>query len=176
MLYSKENPFYVQISTLFQISIPIRSPQSIDSIPCVPTIFLKSHFLISQEQLLYLINLVISFPRLCPICPHFLIRPTSVWFMIFRWKHLLEHAKVRSGLKNQRAPRGICIQDDVSQKVIIRPPVSSSFSGSCSFLSCSFLYTILLCPLILSHFLGLWSVLQAAGSWLLLLCCLPPGG
>ena len=42
-------------------------------------------------------------------------------------------------------------------KLIIRLPLSSSFSGSCSFLSYSFLYTTLLCPLILSHFLCSWS-------------------
>ena len=44
------------------------------------------------------------------------------------------------------------------EKLIIRLPLSSSFSGSWSFLSCSFLYTTLLCPLILSHFLCSWSL------------------
>ena len=47
---------------------------------------------------------------------------------------------------------GVSFQHDLKQKVIIRLPISFSFSGSCRFLSCSFLYNIFLCPLILSNF------------------------
>ena len=55
---------------------------------------------------------------------------------------------------------GVSFQHDLKQKVIIRLPISFSFSGSCRFLSCSFLYNIFLCPLILSNFfLCLWSLL-----------------
>ena len=162
MLYSKENPFYVQISTLCKVFSQLDVHRALivftPYFESLISLFLKNCFF----------NVVISFPKLCPTCPRVLIR-SSVSFMIFILKHHIDRAKIKSGLKNQRAPSR-------SQRAMIRLPASSLFSGSCSYLSCSFLYIILLCPLILSHFLGLRSVLQAAGSQLLLLCCLPPRG
>lgn len=77
-------------------------------VPCVLTTFLKSHFLfdfIRTTTLLSLSCLLWSIPGFYPIHLHFLISSMPISLMIFRFKHLIEYAQVKthvvkSGLKN----------------------------------------------------------------------------
>ena len=81
LLYSKENQLYMYIYSLFQISFHLGLHGELSRVPCVPIIFLKSHFLFDFLRTTALLSL----SCLLSASPDFVLYVLTFWFVVCQY-------------------------------------------------------------------------------------------